>query len=547
MQWSMTLIACCLMPAWGTPQALAAQGRISLSAEHEAAVNRPRRIVRQYDAADHRNLKLPPKEWLAYVFDYVDQPGSQIDCITWDIGLVDAVYPSTVFPATKDKKIVQWRADGFDWVGALVEECKKRNLEVFWNHRISEVDIRPEGGLEMRVKHPLKAANPHWLIRNWWWQGLWNLAVPEVHDYKLRMLRELAENYDFDGIQIDLARHVPVLPPGRQWEEREMLTQFFRKVRRMLLEVEKKRGRAFLLAAKVAATLEGCRIDGFDVETWARERLIDVFSVGSRSSEVDLAGYRRITTGTSIKLHPVFDDHHTTDGYRFPPIEYLRGVFSNWWAQGADAVQTFNWSAARPEVAAPVDGWIGPASHGQAYKEAGSPETMRFKDKLFTVQWRGGYPWADGFFNRNDWAPLPHLLSNDGRISGFRIRVGDDLSATADRSAEVSLRVVLFNADPSDRLEVKLNGKLLGDEKRDSTWKDPQIFSPAPQPNSGGEGDYKVDPNQKLLLLVFPVQPQDVRFALNDISLRVVDRQPYRPGADIKIEKIELKLGARRR
>ena len=53
---------------------------------------------------------------------------------------------------------------------------------------------------------------------------------------------------------------------------------------------------------------------------------------------------------------------------------------------------------------------IAPLTHQQAFREAGDPETMKGKNKFFAVERRGGYPWADGFFNRNDDAPLPLML-----------------------------------------------------------------------------------------------------------------------------------------
>ena len=87
--------------------------------------------------------------------------------------------------------------------------------------------------------------------------GYWNFALEGVHEYKLSILREAAEDYDFDGIELDFARVCPVLPPGHQWEYRDRLTDFIRATRAMLLEVERKRGRPFLLAARVPENLEG--------------------------------------------------------------------------------------------------------------------------------------------------------------------------------------------------------------------------------------------------------------------------------------------------
>ena len=196
---------------------------------------------------------------------------------------------------------------------------------------------------------PLKRAHPDWVLRTWWKHGLWNFAVPQVRQLTVDSLREVAERYDLDGVQIDFARHIPCLPPGRQWELRHHVTELMRMARRMLLEVARRRGRPILLAAKVPRNLAGCRVDGLDVETgpvsgwWTSSR-----SAPARwtSTWAVSAGSRRAAT---FSVQPCLDDHHATDGYRYPPIELFRGVFGNWWQEGADAVVTFNWSNAPPE------------------------------------------------------------------------------------------------------------------------------------------------------------------------------------------------------
>ena len=73
---------------------------------------------------------------------------------------------------------------------------------------------------------------------------------------KLNVVREVAEMYDFDGIQIDFAR-IPVLFPEEQWLHRDILTDFMRAVRTTLLDIEEKRGRPLLLAARIPEDLMG--------------------------------------------------------------------------------------------------------------------------------------------------------------------------------------------------------------------------------------------------------------------------------------------------
>jgi hypothetical protein len=514
---------------------------VALGDEHDDAANRRRRIVVQYDAWSQLGLDFD--QWLDYRFDYIDEPGSQIDSVWWDItALGYATYPSKVLEPFPQAGLDKWREQGIDWVERLVAETKKRELEVFWSHRISEVELNEEGtGAGWQGKpHPIKQAHPDWVIKTWWKQGLWNLAVPGVRELKVRILREMAENYDFDGFQIDFARHVPCLPPGRQWELRGHVTEFVRMVRWMLLEVAKNRGRPLLLAARVPCNLDGCRQDGFDIAEWAREHLVDILTLGARSIDCDIDGFRQLTRGRNIKLQPCHDDHHATDAYQYPPIEFFRGVAANWWHQGADSIMTFNWSNARPELCRKVGATPGPASQRQAYHEIGDPRTLRGKDKMFVVQRRGGYPWAEGYFNRNDDAVLPFELPGDGQPRSLQLRVGDHLGDDGEQTAQVILRLVVFGADESDEIEVELNGASLALTGRDHTWKDRQIFSPRPQPPSGGADHWKINPNQKLLRLDYQVAPRLCKLGLNQVTLRYASDGSRDSDASIKIEKVEV-------
>ena len=198
-------------------------------------------------------------------------------------------------------------------------------------------------------------------------------------------------------------------------------------MRLMLLEVARQRGKPILLAARIPCNLEGCRVDGFDIPEWSRQNLVDILTLGTRSIDVDIAAFRDVTDGRNIKLQPCFDDHHATDAYQYPPIEFFRGVASNWWEQGADSLMTFNWFNANPELSKKMGVLHAPDSERQAYHEIGSPKTLGGKDKTFAVQRRGGYPWAEGYCNRNDVAQLPLEIPVDGATVDIVVRIGDSL------------------------------------------------------------------------------------------------------------------------
>jgi len=167
----------------------------------------------------------------------------------------------------------------------------------------------------------------------------------------VKVIRELAETYDFDGISIDFSRGPHSFPVGTQWLHRNLLTDFMGEIRKVILEVEKKRGRPLLLAVRVPMNIVGCQFDGIDIQRWAREKLADIFVLGCRSSEVDLTAFRSIAAGSGIKLYPCFDYVHTSDAYDYPSIELSRGIYANWWQQGADGAYTFKCYEMDPAIA----------------------------------------------------------------------------------------------------------------------------------------------------------------------------------------------------
>ena len=424
----------------------------ALSPTHLAAIARRRRLIVNFDVTfainvQHRRNPDRP-DLVEHLFEFADAPESQIDSIWWNWGEGNQVpYPSEHLPLYDHPLYQKWADEGTDIVGQVLAATQRRGLECFFSHRMngSDNDLGPFARI------PAKVAHPDWLFRTPWCthedNGYWNFALPQVHDYVLRNLREVIERWPFDGMELDFARGV-VFPAGQGWSNRERLTEFIAQLRELSLAVSERRGRPFLLAARIPETLVGCRFDGIDVEHWVDEQLIDLLALGVRSFEVDLADFRRVVAGTPVKLYPSIDDHHATDGYQNPGIEVLRGVAANWWHQGADGIHTFNFNYATDAPYAGQD-W---ASHRRAYQELGAVATLSAKDKCFVVQRRGGGHGSTVIPNPEDWATprynyantnmlaqLPAAVPNDGRTDLLlQIDVGLDLAAERIATARVA-------------------------------------------------------------------------------------------------------------
>lgn len=524
------------------------------SKAHVEAASRQRRIIVNFDtiSGDRTFGGRDPKELLTWKFHVIDAAAVQIDSVWWDWGEGNqAPWASETMPLYDAEGYRKWVRDGVDIPAVFAAACKERGIEAFYNFRVngSDNDLGPFRQMKRKLAHP------EWLIKVWPGPvGLWNYAIPEVREHRLAILREIAERYDYDGIALDFARGCPLFPSGTAWLHRDKLTDFLRKFRAITLEVARERGRPFLIGARVPENLEGAHFDGMDVETWIRDELVDVLSLGIRNFDVDIAAYRRLTAGTHIQVYPCVDDHHAADGYGTPPIEIYRGVAANWWQQGVDGVQTFNFNHAPDFPYRRV--W---KTHLQAYREIGDPETLRRKNKVFTVGRRGGghgpnvvpnpQDWTTPrlmYFNTNMLAPLPETIPGDGRSDRvLRISLADDVGRDRSYIDEVSLRVLL--SDPTakslpaeSRLERTIVARIghpdnglsnVPPPKEVVDWIDVRVNNiPLSPPRAEGAW------------LVFPdLTPELFAVGGNLVGLRY-SGSPRSPGKELLVEKVEVHI-----
>ncbi|MCY3756882.1 MAG: family 10 glycosylhydrolase [Acidobacteria bacterium] len=550
--------------------------RFVLSPQHLAQIERRRRVVVNFDAI-HGDLKfanIPPSDLVKLSFTFADDPESQIDSIWWNWGEGhQSPYPSKVMPLYDQEGYRKWVEEGVDIMRIFLEATRERGLEAFYSYRVNGSD----NDLVVTREIPMKQRHPEWLLAGPWAPDrkiFWDFRNQEIRDYKLSILREVVENYDFDGIEIDFARGPITLPLGQQWKYRHHLTDFMSKVRALTLEAAERRGRPILLAARLPASIEGCRIDGIDIETWTSRQLLDIIALGCRSYEGDVAAYRRLTAGTPIKLLGGSDEHHTSDGYDWPPIEVLRGVFANWWQQGVDGIYCFNWTYAMKEDADRIgallhDYRMAPV-HRRLYREIGDPEMLRRKDKTFVVQRRGGggsgAPGTVGwetprfFLNTNMLAQLPAALDDQGKADTLlKLSVADPLGREARNIRDISLRLILHDAAAGPHIEKmrtsvkpeppgpkRMPRALIALFKRIN-----HLYNASPLEDIAKRIEVRIN---NLLLeepvvedgwLVFPgLDPNQFAVGTNLVGIRVTGRSPQ-ADAPLFVEKLELQVDYR--
>jgi len=526
-----------------------------LSEEHINTVNKERRIFVQWDVGNDIQRKggfgSDMDKVMEYSFHFTDMPLSQIDAICIDVSNEGvAHYKSKILRPIQHPGLMKWHEEGLDYFNELIKHARNRNKEIWWGLRMNEVErgdlvsYEALGGTPMYsedARNPMKVAHPEWLIsRIWWWQGLWNYAVKEVRDYRLSIIREVAEQYEFDGVHLDFLRHTPHLPPGKQWENRDHLTSFIRDVRATLQDCAVKRGRPFLFAVRIPDSVMGCHTDGIDIETWAKSGLVDIFIIGTRTMNVDINSFQRQLNGANIKLIPSFDVYHGTDGYHGDlSIDLLCGVFGNYLHQGADGVGVFNIPAGTVEHAKKIGINGVPNFNPEILKTIGSITTITGKPRFYAIERRGGYAHGVGHGSSNKEAPLPKYLNYDLTPTSLSIPIYEKVNT----EMKATLRLILFQHVITDKISIELNGIKLNMDTIDTDWKDKRIFSPGLQPETVTPGAFvKNLENQKLTRIDYAVPIEIIEKGLNSINLTLDRQGPFPASKAVKLEKVELHL-----
>ena len=379
----------------------------------------------------------------------------------------------------------------------MASGARQAGMEVFGSIRMNDTHDtfgKPHG----RLTYPLKVAHPEWLLGDETqkgdfrstpealiWSGL-DFEVQQVREDRLWWVRNTAEHYDLDGIDLNFFRMPWYFKPGRADEGMPIMTDLVRSARRILDEAAERRGTPMLLGVRVPETVEACNRIGLDVATWIHEGLVDRLLVGG--------GYVPFTTpieelvalghANDVPVYPCINCGAPPGG----PDEALRGAASNIYWSGADGI--YLWNYQYRDV--PMLGYGQPADPAyELLKDLGTVSELRYLDKTFGIENdRAVGPYAVASHSTQ----LPVLLGDQAlaTVRSLRLRVGDDVATAhqAGRVAGVSLELTTTGSALSDIIAVQLNGARLR----------PQVEIPGPTQGPEDPHSYHCDVPPAMLI-----------------------------------------------
>lgn len=266
------------------------------------------------------------------------------------------------------KSIVLYILDGGDPVQDFIEHCRKRGVQAFLSTRMNDCHHlenagNPQKGIlevcQFYAEHPeyRLGVQPH--IQRMWLSRILNWQYPEVRQYKFSLIKELIDNYDLDGIELDFMRHWMYfrLDQTTSSQRREIMTAFVKEVRTAL---DAKEGRYHWLGVRIPSDPVWHDKLGLDVRTLA-DVGVDMFNLSNSYFTEQQNGAAQIkkqlpdkavyvefchTTRIGLLVNELGRDHKTMgyDNFTFrrtTPLQYYTGAHLAY-ARGLDGISTFN-------------------------------------------------------------------------------------------------------------------------------------------------------------------------------------------------------------
>jgi hypothetical protein len=171
---------------------------------------------------------------------------------------------------------------GVDWLAETTVACRQQKIAPWVSVRMNDLHGHRnfQGSFfnhpllkrpEMRLHHSTYPS----MAGDWTYREGLNYELKEVRDMMFAQIREVVEDYDFDGLELDWWRQPLCCEPNASEETIAMMSDWFRKVHALTQRKAEKNGRPYRFGMRLPGRLESLRTIGIDVVTLCREGTID--------------------------------------------------------------------------------------------------------------------------------------------------------------------------------------------------------------------------------------------------------------------------------
>ena len=355
----LTLAMACPVVAVSSEAASSAEAATS-----PGPASRERRVLYNFDGCSCMFTKAGGKGPVPVTADDVKRlieevayEGSRVDTVLVCINAQVMFYPTKVGtmlgtpPATAgaDAAGKQWLANlrgfydaGSDPYAVMLAETRQRGREALLSFRMNDdhnVDFQTT---QFWVDHPECRLGGKAL----------DFGREEVRDYTFRLIEEAVTRYDCDGIELDFNRFPNFFKDGKTEERVAKMNGLVERVRTMLDDVGRGRGRRLVLSVRPPSnfgnpppTPETARQRGCDVPAWVANGWVDFVAVSEflfERGDLPIAEWRRAITTVPVYGGIEVVWHGRPEGERALSADDYRRQARTLVEAGADGVYIFN-------------------------------------------------------------------------------------------------------------------------------------------------------------------------------------------------------------
>ncbi len=433
---------------------------------------RDRRIITTWQGHDDLSVyPITPEEYVSKI-DYIS--GTQVGIFQYCLASIQARFDSKVIESRGSREVDYdnevygfgiWSMasniqhlikTGNDPLRLVAERCHERGLQIWGSCRMNDAH-HTYPGLEVfqtqfyidhpELRMPAEGDPQKLMVYDW--------CKPAVLEQNLDFLTDAADRYDLDGIDLDFSRGGMEFSSGDTKYRQEVTRGHVRKIREMLDQVGKKKGKYLGLSAQFycfdpmnpktgdrtpwVGNIPRYFEKGADIRSWAKEGLIDILVGQCRSSslhELEIDSWTKVVEGTDCLLFvgPGKPTRRTFSGpsQSWTTAEEHRAIAHRLYEQGADGISFYDYMHHGPFDLTP-------------FRELSDPDGIRVKTKSHYYQ-----------------LDLPRDIGNmsTGGSTELEIDVPEDIPRAQEEGhrASARLRINVTNINVPDDVRCFLNG-----------------------------------------------------------------------------------------
>ncbi len=179
-------------------------------------------------------------------------------------------------PREQHKKLLPMLEAGVQPLQVLIDQCRKRDLLCLAGFRMNDNHT----GAHFPSRTGFIESHPQWLLVNPDQPDnpdarCLDFSHDGVRQFIFEVIEELIGRFDVDGLELTF-REPAFFPFPHGGERAGLMTDLVRRIRDLLDEHGRSRGRRLLLSARAYNTPAECLELGLDVQTWIADGLIDL-------------------------------------------------------------------------------------------------------------------------------------------------------------------------------------------------------------------------------------------------------------------------------